>query len=292
MRYSALFAAYSTQRSGGLVHNPLKQDRSRPGRRVRGEVFSCGNPEDITLLAVTPCDSHALAIQLDKEGITLRNLSARFGRFFRWLVLDPALVWAALGLPTIFLMLALQLSVAPELSVRIAGYMVALVGVVLVVKGIRDKQQLFQRPSLALRVNQWIRRLPPIFLPTKRVSGTSHISLGGATMSGSGNLTATLTTASPTIEDRVRVLEQNFRKASERIEVVQNEVRTVADALRLEAGAMRQSHEEAHKELRRRLEDFSVGSVDFELAGVFWVVIGGALTTFPAEIALRLAIII
>ena len=111
-------------------------------------------------------------------------------------------------------------------------------------------------------------------------------------MAGSGHVTATLTTASPTIEDRVRVLEQNVRQASERTEVVRREVRSVADALRLEAGAMRESHEEAQKELRRRLEDFSVGSVDFELAGVFWVVIGGALTTFPAEIASGLARII
>lgn len=154
-----------------------------------------------------------------QQGSILPSLALRAKAFLQWLVLDPIVLWAALGLPLVILPVAFAyLPTAAELSVRIAGYLIALLGVLLVVKGIRDKRRLFGRPALPTRTLAWLRRLPPILLLAKRATGSSTVSLGGASISATGHVSAVLSTATPSVEERVRVLEANLRLVEARID--------------------------------------------------------------------------
>jgi hypothetical protein len=205
---------------------------------------------------------------------------------FRWLVLDPIVLWAALGLPLVILPAVLiLLPTTPELSIRIAGYLIALLGVLLVVKGIREKRKLFGRPAIVKRMTAWLRRLPPIVLPAKQASGNVTVSLGGTSISATGGVSAVLIIATPTVEERVRVLEENLRLIEGRMNSFREEARNSVEVLRSETTTERSVQHEAHVELSTRLEDLSVGGLDFEAAGVVWVIAGSALTTFPAELS-------
>ena len=219
------------------------------------------------------------------------SLAHRARDFIRWFVLDPIVVWAALGPPFGILLALAFLPAAGELSVRIAGYVIALLGVLLVVRGIHNRRKLFGRPAIAKRLTAWLRRLPPIFLPAKQTTGNATVDLRGSSITAAGRASAVLTTSTPTVEERVRVLEENMRLIEGRLSRDREETRRSIDVLRMEVAAEKRVQDQAHIELSTRLEDLSVGGLDFEAAAVVWVIFGSLFTTFPVEVVEVVALV-
>jgi hypothetical protein len=69
---------------------------------------------------------------------------------------------------------------AAELNVRIGGYALTLVGIVVVVQGIRSKARRFERPSIVLRVWNWWKRVCAVFVAPEpqTVSLQGHLNVG------------------------------------------------------------------------------------------------------------------
>jgi hypothetical protein len=216
------------------------------------------------------------------------TLTSRVRALARWFFVDPRAVWAALGIPAIALAGAHYLPWERELNVRVGGYAITLAGVLLVVADLRGKRRAFNRPGAMTRLLGWLWRLPPIFLPSRPVVAnvSGNISLS---VVGSGYVTTTASPGAP-LHQRITVLEDNLRRANDRISNTENLIRSEVSTLQLAHSEERAGREAADQRLNSQLEELSVGGLDVAYVGVVWVVGGNALTTFPAEIARWLAL--
>jgi hypothetical protein len=202
----------------------------------------------------------------------------------QWAFLDPRAVWGSLGVPAVILATAWLLPLAPELRVRIAGFVVTLAGVVLVVVEILDRQHLFNLKRIPERVLAWLNRFPRILLRPRPNVFDLQAAMGGLGAVGKAQVRVS---AGPgaSLERRVTILEQNLQLAEERITEVETDFTTQIRRLQSEGEAERRTREEHDLALRKQVEQLSVGGLDFELMGVVWVIIGSAFSTFPGEIA-------
>ena len=180
------------------------------------------------------------------------------------------------------LLVALQLSLPIDLRVRIAGYVMTLLGVVLVARSVRETQTLFGRPTYRERTSAWLKRFPLIF------RSRQTIALAGAATLGFSGARATATVRAiaqdSSLEARITAMEENFRRVDERISLADQAVYKEIDTVRDEIAREKSERQLAHTTLAGRLEDYSAGGLDGELVGIAWVIVGQAYGSFPAEI--------
>jgi hypothetical protein len=203
--------------------------------------------------------------------------------FFRWLFVDPLMLWMSLGIPLMPLMFFVWLRPASELNVRLAGYGLTLAGIFIVVNSIRAKTRLFGRPSVHSRARSWLARFPTFFGRAKpqtvALQGHLGVSIGGsAELSFSRGPDASL-------EQRIFALEQNLDGLTVRVatgnQKMKEALQQVSETHAREISAVRSTA----NQFGSRFEELSVGSLDVELAAVVWVVFGNLYTTFPQEVA-------
>lgn len=204
-------------------------------------------------------------------------------RLLRWLFIEPRAVWSAVGLPVLSLLVARLLPLPIEVGIRGAGYTLTFAGVAFVVSSIRQKRALFGRPSLFGRTTAWLRRFPTLFGKPRSVH--LHAGSGGISISGHSASLFVGSTAPKTLDERVGALEEDIKSIREQIartkEQLENEVRDLTNSTHSEMSTLR----EETTQLTGRVEELSVGSLDFELAAVAWVLFGNLYTTFPQELA-------
>ena len=211
----------------------------------------------------------------------------RLRAFGRWLFVDARSAWAAFGVPALATVIGIALPAPSELGIRAAGYALTLAGVLLVVRGVIETQSLFKRPSYRSRVTLWLKRLPPIFQRRQVIVAAGAAALGMATASARASVWSN--PRDDSITERVRVLEQNLGRVKEHVVAVENrldqEVRAFQHSLATETSA----RDAKIAQLAQTIETYTTGSLDGELVGVAWVVVGQAFGSFPAEIARLLA---
>jgi len=110
--------------------------------------------------------------------------------------------------------------------------------------------------------------------------------MGGASVKARG--TARTNPVDGSLEARVVALEANFKHIEREIqcteERLEKEIEKVGEAVRKEE-ADRNVHVSA---IAKQLETYSTSGLDYELAGVCWVLFGQAFGSFPSEIAAAL----
>lgn len=192
-------------------------------------------------------------------------------------------VWLGLLPPLLPLFAAWPLSLAGELCVRIAGYVVTLLGVGLVARGVFETQQLFGRPRLRDRVRAWRTRLVAVFKPRSLV-----VAVSGASLNFGGSASATATVGPPptrSMSKRLEAVEAAVLSMQTQISASEQALRTDIAKVRAEVAAERVKLASQHEALAAKVEAYSAGSLDSELIGVAWLIIGQAFGSFPGEIA-------
>ena len=212
------------------------------------------------------------------------NLVVRSRRIASWLLRDPWPVWLALIPPVVAILAGWYLPFEPELRVRVAGFAVTLAGVGLVVKGIQEKRALFGRPSFGSRIKSWVSRLPAVFGKPRAVVAKASISAGGAVAMGEAYVTTSASADAP-VEQRLAVLEENLKRANDRISRLGERLNTEVNRLTAAISTETSARQAGDREVRERIEELSVGGLDLEAAGVVWVLAGTTYSTFPAELA-------
>jgi hypothetical protein len=212
-------------------------------------------------------------------------MSARLRALGRWLFIDTAAFWLAVAPPCLLILLSTQLRGATELHMRVVGYTLTLLGVVLVLYGLRDTRKLFAKPSYDRRIVGWLRRFPAIWRPTMV---TAAAATGGVRIGGSAAGFVRSGAASNSVSARLRAAEENLRRVDERITEVEASLRQEIQNLRSELTAELGRRDEDSAALAAKMEQFAAGSLDATLVGVAWAVVGQLLGAFPLEIATRL----
>jgi hypothetical protein len=158
-----------------------------------------------------------------------------------------------------------------------AGFLLEVLGVVMVARGFAGRLRLYGRASIRSRIATWFKSIP-LFSKHSSIKGRVSVSLDA------NGVTATGEVGSPTLS--------TFDERLDALEALIRNYRRDLDSL-----AKRHDHDIA--ELRRNLEDAvasvrddvdsvrelsadaHVGDVGMELAGLGWILIGLALATVP-----------
>jgi hypothetical protein len=207
--------------------------------------------------------------------------------FAKWLVMDNLLFWLGVALPMTLVATVIWYWWASELSIRIAGYALSLLGAISVFRSVIRAQRTTNAAPLIIRVRDHLlagaraaggpRPVTMVAAAAGRSYAVGHVGL--VTVAGWRNL-----------HDRVQVLESKLTQAADAIVAERKEREEVIASLRNEAAAHNAAHDTHIRELSRRMDDISTGDWMVQMAGVTWIIIGQACTTFPSEISRLLPI--
>jgi hypothetical protein len=197
----------------------------------------------------------------------------------RWLFADPLPIWLAIVGPVGAVLLTRVFPVPAEARLKLAGFVMTILGVGLVAKSIYDTQILFERPRYRVRLLNWLKRLPPLLSRARVVRGEASITLPMLTVSARGHVR--VNPKESTFDARLEAIEENAKRIDDRIS--QAERRSDEDLRRVDSlvsaeGVARKKSLDA---LQARLVDYSAGSLDWEIVGAAWVIVGQAFGTFP-----------
>lgn len=207
-------------------------------------------------------------------------------RFAHALLLQPWTAWVAFLLPGAVIIESVALSANNgwplDSALKVAGFLIELSGLGLVAVGLSRTRRLFGRPSFPSRVREWGRNVRSLILEGRRVTAEASSTI---VFASTGRATVQGKTASMTIEQRIEELERRAVAAEQKIEEVRDEAKRRVDETR--AALLNEDTEirTSVATLRKQLEDFSVGGLDLEGMGLFWLIVGSILSTFYGGIA-------
>ena len=190
-------------------------------------------------------------------------------------------VWLALFL----VILAFFYSVPGDLydRVRWSGAAFEFLGISTVVIGINRARRLFGKPSMFRASWIWLGEFRFIILPRPPVHLTASSFMGVGASLGVGDLRAY--SQPKTMEERVDQLEKDVNELRDKVGDVDRKVDQKTQALRAEIEKETSARQAGDQGLGKRLEEGMVGDSSFELAGVFYLFLGLALTHLAPELA-------
>ncbi|MEP7097825.1 MAG: hypothetical protein ABI748_09205 [Dokdonella sp.] len=172
----------------------------------------------------------------------------------------------------------------PATTVRLAGTVLQLVGLVPVWVGLSNLRRKFGRPSSGEgRLNVWrLLKVSFVRLPTVTAVAAGSIRVRGT---ASAMMHSTLPSSAP-LHERLRFAEQHIEQLRTQQGQIQAELQKQSRDLRGQIEAERRNREEAVGRTSQQLEEVAVGGFAVELMGLVWLAIGATATSIPGEIAI------
>lgn len=212
----------------------------------------------------------------------MRALINWFQRIARWIG-DPREFWLFALVVSAVVGLAFLFPIPLVDGLRYAGLTLQVWGVGTVIRGLRDRGRLFNKPSLVASTRAWIRRFPQY----KPRSVTLSASCVGSA-SAFGSVDAVVWRGYHETDS----LEQRFQALAENLETVTKELSRVSTGLERRVGEVREllqreqtARAEEVSKIHGKLAELGAGGLHIELVGVAWLIAGIVLATVPAEIA-------
>jgi hypothetical protein len=173
-----------------------------------------------------------------------------------------------------------------EACFRFAGLILQLGGIGLVANGIHETRVRFQQPALREQWRSFLQRLWAA-LTTPSIEGQLGVAIPMAAagmVAAVGTVTLTVG-APPTLEDRLRAIEEAQRNLQAALDTLRNEVKSDLTTLRQEMAADKKAVEDRLREFRKLLEEEVAGGLNFEMVGLSWLLVGTLVASIPAELA-------
>lgn len=202
-------------------------------------------------------------------------------RLAAWLFIEPRHFWLCLAVFGAAFAAVFSLG-ATEQTIRIAGLLLQLAGILTVVWGIVETRQFFEMPSPAKAFKDWIARFP--FRRLRPITGTAAATLQGTALAARGH-TSWPDDLSLPLEERVLRLAKNVLLLHERITNFQTQIdSTVAQ---LNAAIKRESSERSEQAnaLNHRIVRHGTGGLHISAIGAAWLFVGSILSTASQELA-------
>lgn len=204
------------------------------------------------------------------------------GSVMRWFFVDGWPAWVAAA-PIVCVLVYTRVGLSPETfeaRLRIGGFALQLLGLATIALGLSHARKLFGRPSVVQRAGAWWAKRPWIPPPHSFGSGAARAG-GGAKLRSEAH---TDLLPNPTIEERVVALERNVSGLRDRVIYLDGQIVKNAEQVRAQIEQEQAARESSHKQLRDKLEEFSVGGLLLEITGLVWIVTGLVIATASFEI--------
>ncbi|HEV8608874.1 MAG TPA: hypothetical protein VGS98_02230 [Thermoanaerobaculia bacterium] len=168
-------------------------------------------------------------------------------------------------------------------SIRYAGTLLELFGLVLVAIGLSDVRRLFGRLSILVKIQGSLSRAGAA-IRSHPITGSGAVAIGGAQVSARGRtFHRAREGASP--EERVSMLEKGLDSALEELDRAVQRVENQFAATR--ESIQHESRERAadNQRVSQKIEEFAVGGLHLEIVGLSWLILGMIATNLAGEIA-------
>lgn len=166
-------------------------------------------------------------------------------------------------------------------QVRIAGFILQVLGLVIVALGLSETRKLFGRPSIFGQIWTWLKGFPKKGKTQTVLAGTT-----GATSSAGGGVRIRKGIGpDATVEQRVTALEEHVADLQKDFSSAMAQHREQLGRLTNELGNERRQRLQEQNRLREQLEEFSVGGLVLESVGFFWLLLATIFTSIPEETA-------
>lgn len=206
-------------------------------------------------------------------------------RFIRWL--QRIATWLSdARLPVLMFLFVALGCIAPlfywqtELSVRISGLALQLLGIAAAAIGIRDTRRMFGKPSFLALVRTWFRARPK-FDP-KPVAATSN-NLGKVSCSISADIWR-----SPrqpiTVESQLEAIEENLKSLRSRMDETDLQLHKHIRNTDQKLSSEEYTRAEADRQLHLKIEAATTDGLHLATVGVIWLACGAILSSLPKEL--------
>lgn len=200
-----------------------------------------------------------------------------------WAFRDARIAWISI-LPIVLMIgCAWLISGLDERSIRLSGWLLELLGIGVVAKGLSESRKLFGRPSLYQSFLRW-KELRPRLGPKRY---TLNAETGSFTTNGNDLLMAHgfVGTSADTLEERITLLERRLNLADKQIQdsrlKLEEETKNRTDAIVSE----KEARIEGDAVVRRQLEEAVAGGISLETVGIVWLASGVTLSSLSTELA-------
>ena len=197
-----------------------------------------------------------------------------------WLA-EAKYVWIALCVSLV----AVALCARPGTSepfIRLIGLALQILGIATVIWGILETRAFFGRPTLLVKVRNWIDRCPLRAVKISVGVGTAVARGVAGKLRGHGS--APINPSAPT-DERLANLEKNVSLLHERITAVTRDLDTDIGALRSQVERESEERHRGTAEVRKQLEGVATGGIHITSIGAAWLFVGVVLSTAAPELA-------
>ena len=179
--------------------------------------------------------------------------------------------------------LAVAIPKPPVDTLRYAGLALQILGIATVMRGLRDRGQLFQKPTLFAQFRNWAGRIPRLNPKPIQLS---------VNMSSQANASATLSAVvwrgnrkDDSVDARLDALFENIETLRQQLSEETARVLRETQLVRCSIESETQSRVKELTEIRSRLATLGAGGIHIEMVGVIWLFLGAMLATVPGELA-------
>ncbi|MBB4821849.1 hypothetical protein HNP29_005262 [Pseudomonas alcaligenes] len=170
---------------------------------------------------------------------------------------------------------------ADEVSVRITGLVLQVLGIATVAWGIKETRGLFGQPSLLKVGVMWFKSFPPF--GGRVTSGSGHGVIGNIRGGGNSYSQVPMDPGS-SVDERLAAIERNLNLIHQRISHVESnfeqEARVLSEDIKKERMIREQDIEKTHG----KIEAVSTGGLYISATGALWLFIGVVMSTAPNEL--------
>jgi hypothetical protein len=200
--------------------------------------------------------------------------------FSRWFLASQYIVVVVVAL--LVVALPVIFSACLERQIRFSGMLIQLVGVFIVVLGLRDARRAFEdQPTTWQSIKQWWAGRPR-FGPRHHVLSAAGISLGIS----SGAARARVSPGrDASLDQRVKLLEQQYASLSDEVDTLSAETKQRTDELSKALEAERREREDSDNRAKEQLRTAIAEGIPLEFLGAVFVLFGIVADSASPEIA-------
>ncbi len=167
-----------------------------------------------------------------------------------------------------------------EVSIRLAGYVLQLIGMIFAIRGLLSIRSFFGQPLLKDLVFNWLKQFPKgkkeVFIET----GAFNLSIG---IKSSADVW-TPDNASQTIEQRIEGIVENLERIRNRQREHANSIDDLNDSYKKHKMMVAEEAKNMKEEIRSDLESLHTSDLITSLVGLIWLTAGITMSTIAPEL--------
>ena len=193
-------------------------------------------------------------------------------------------LWCALLIIISTFLIFFQISETASNAIKYSGLFLQLFGLVTIGNGISETRKIFGKPSYFEVALNWLSQFISAFKPPKVTHCSANITLPGLKMEASG-YGMEVAGENASTDRKFEVLEKNLNTAMERITALEKKTTEKAHETNSNIESIRNQLNSKQEEIKKLLEESSVGGINIEAVGLAWLTVGIIAATIPEKIS-------